>query len=88
MSERSTEGTALVSHIKKQGCPFQRSYAAPPPNSDIVTEDNVKQFLNFTLDQIRYSKLKSNITPVQRQGLKSLLSRRDILHLSVSDKGG
>ena len=43
---------------------------------------------NFILDLCGKTRLKPNLTPNQINGFKSLLSKRDTLSFSVSDKGG
>ena len=89
-SHLSTVHTAptLYQHIKKSGCPFQRPYTCTPPTHNINLEDNIKQLLNFIINQYKSTKPVRNLTQDQLVGFKSLLSKRDTIHFSVSDKGG
>eukprot|EP00116_Pleurobrachia_bachei_P017922 sb/3478184/ len=65
--------------------PFHRRYASAPPTKDLQLEHDLQQVILTRLDN---TKTKSNISPSQRKGLRSLLKRKQDLHISVSDKGG
>ena len=77
----------LLQHAKREA-PFLRPYAKPPPSDNLALEHNLRQLECTILSQLRITKTRSNLTPDQREGLRSLLNRRDELHFSRSDKGG
>ena len=84
----TTSCDTLIQHLRKQGAPINKPFARPPPTDCINVEDNLKQLNNFILDLCGKTRLKPNLTPNQIIDFKSLLSKRDTLCFSVSDKGG
>eukprot|EP00116_Pleurobrachia_bachei_P009145 sb/3469407/ len=68
--------------------PFHRRYASAPPTQDLQLEHDLRQLQQVILTRLDNTKTKSNLTPSQREGLRSLLKRKHDLHISVSDKGG
>ena len=78
----------LLQHLKQTGCKFQRPFTHAPPTFDTDIEDSLKELNNFVLRKISKAKLKFNLSHDQSVGLKLLKTRRDQLHISVSDKGG
>ena len=79
---------SLLQHFQRQGAPIQKPFANPPPISNSDNEDNLKELNKFIVNLVRNTNLKSNLTANQRAGLKSLLDKRDLLSITVSDKGG
>ena len=75
-------------HIRQRGAPINRPFAAPPPNNNPETEDDLKNLSRFILQLIQSSKIKYNLSHDQAVGLKSLLLNKEKYHFSVSDKGG
>ena len=75
-------------HIRQRGAPINRPFAAPPPNNNPETEDDLKNLSRFILQLIQSSKIKCNLSHDQAVGLKSLLLNKEKYNFSVSDKGG
>ena len=78
----------LLQHFRKEGAPINKPFARPPPTDCISVEDDLKQLNNFIVGLYKNTRLKPNLTPNQINGFKSLLSKRDTISFSVSDKGG
>ena len=77
----------LFSDVKKK-CPFQYSFTKTPDPCDAELEDKLAQFNRFVVNLTGSQKVSSNLTRQQREGLNSLIRKRDQLHYSESDKCG
>ena len=86
LEETSTVQSRLQ-HVKQKGCPFERPFASTPPNHNPHQEHVLQQLSYFVIDKLEHTRVRSNQTPLQAEGLKSILSRLGSLHLSRSDKG-
>ena len=75
-------------HIRCNGCSFQRPFASAPPTYNVNIEDSLKQLSVYVVNQIRNTTFKSNLNHDHAKGLKSLIAKRESLHISVSDKSG
>ena len=79
-----------ISTSRKASAPFNDTTHVLPLliSHNINLEDNIKQLLNFIINQYKSIKPIRNITHEQLVGFKSLLSKHDNIHFYVSDKGG
>ena len=75
-------------YLRKAGAPITKSFVRPPPNNNAEVEHRLKRLNTFVLHLYQNTKVDNNITHDQAVGLKSLSTKRDKLHISVSDKGG
>ena len=75
-------------YLKQQCAPVTRSYVHPPPTDNTEVEDKLKQMNSFVLHLYESSVVPFNLTNVEAAGLKSLREKKNMLHFSVSDKGG
>ena len=74
--------------IKSKNVPFQRPFAGAPPTTNIAMEHHLRQLCYIINTRLEQSKVPSNLKAKQREGLKSLIARKEELHFSRSDKGG
>ena len=72
--------TTKTQHIRQRGALINRPFAAPPPNDNPETEDDLKNLSRFTLQLIQSSKIKYNLSHDQAVGLKSLLLNKEKYH--------
>ena len=75
-------------HIRQQGAPINKPFAAPPQNDNPETEDDLKNLSRFILQLIQRSRIKYNLSHDQAVGLKSLLLiRKNIISPSPTREG-
>lgn len=85
--ERDTVPTRLQVW-RQDKIPTNRKFINPPPPASTEMEENLRQLQKKIHVQLEHTKIQFNLSHQEAAGLKSLKSRLQDIHISVSDKGG